>query len=351
MACTGVIVKQTNFVQSAKLGFDQEQIIVIPDVYEHINYEALRQRLLQHPEVVNVASSSGMISGNNWHGKMLTRHSNNEIPMTLCNIDTSFLQTLGITMLQNMKMSTSDSVRGLVINEAAARQLGLSSPVGEEILWPRDDRPLKIIGVVKDFHFESLHERISPLVLQITDQFLSNVFVRVKPVDLNDLIGKIKSEWKNVAPDRPFQYFFLDSQIEAQYQAEMKFKTFFLLTTIVAMLIACFGLIGLTALIVRNRTKEIGIRKLLGASPLSIIRLLTNKMLLIILVSIAIALPIAYLAMENWLRNFAYHIILTANAWIFILPSIIVICLAFLTTGLLSLRTVNTNPVKMLRSE
>ena len=139
-----------NFILSAELGFDRDPIIVLPDVYESVNQAALKQRLLRHPDIVNVAATSGVISGNNWRGKMLTRYSKNEVPVTMCNIDTAYFQTLGIKKKQWQNISLTDSVSGIVINEAAAKQLGLSSPMGEEIFWPRDVRPLKIVGVVED---------------------------------------------------------------------------------------------------------------------------------------------------------------------------------------------------------
>jgi len=271
--------------------------------------------------------------------------------MYMCNIDTGYLKTLGIEVLSSREISLSDSVGGLVINETAAKELGLSSPIGEEIFWPKEHRPLKIVGVVKDFHFASFHEKIAPFVFQYRNEFLSNVFIRIKSSDMQETLARIEAEWKSVAPERPFQYFFLDNHIEMAYQSEMKLKTLFFLTTIVAMLIACLGLFGLTALTVKNKTKEIGIRKVLGASAFNIIRLLTKNQLLIILVSNVIALPVAYTAMEKWLTNFAYRIELKANVWIFLLPSIAVVSLAIMIMSLLTLKAVQANPVKALRSE
>ena len=248
-------------------------------------------------------------------------------------------------------MLPTDSVSGIFLNETAVKELGFEEPIGEEIFWPRDSRPLKVIGVVKDFYFESLHEKITPFAFQLLDQFGSNFFIRFQTSDLQMTILSIEQTWKSVAPNHPFRYYFLDQQVENQYREEVKIQTIVSFSSLVAALISLTGLLGLSALTVRARLREIGVRKVLGASTPSILGLLSRQAVIILMASALVAMPLVYWIMDIWLERFAYHIALGENIFYFIIPPIGMFAAALISQNILTLKAARTNPADVLRTE
>jgi putative ABC transport system permease protein len=250
----------------------------------------------------------------------------------------------------------------IVVNEAAVREMKLGDPVGktlvssDDFLNPDTSRQsvYTIIGVVKDFHFQSLHHVISPLFLIHNQRSFSTgvdgiVTVRLGAGEMVSTLRKMEELWKKLQPETPFQYAFLDREWAALYASEMTTRRVFGLFSLLAIFIACLGLLALAAFTAERRTKEIGIRKVLGATTGGIIGLLSKEFLSLVLIAIVIASPIAWFAMNRWLRDFHYRI--PIEWWIFLLAGVIAIAIAFLTVSFQSLKAAMMNPVKSLRAE
>jgi putative ABC transport system permease protein len=267
-----------------------------------------------------------------------------------------FLETFGIELLAGRSFSQNyraDSA-SVIINEALVRHLGWGTP--ENALQKQiDGQGKRVIGVVKDFHFASLHNAIEPLVLNVPFNDGQNAFmiqymaVKVAQRDFQSAIGFLKSTWESRVPDRAFEYSFLDDEHARLYKSEARFSHISLIFNILSLLIACMGLVGLAVYMLRQRTKEIGVRKVLGASVAGITGLLAKDFLQLVLIAIVIASPIAWYFMNKWLADFAYRIDL--RWWMFAGAGAMAVLIAFLTVGFQSVKAALANPVKSLRSE
>lgn len=357
---TLVIYRQITFIQTKNVGFNRDQLLMVNDV-DAIGKQAetFRQEVVGLPGVV-----SGSVSG---YLPIPSNRSDNAffpagqldltkgINMQQWGVDYDYLKTLNMQLVQGRDFSKrfgADST-GIILNEAAARVFGFKNPIGQHI-WRYDDPQLKvrktytIIGVVKNFHFESLRQNISALSLVLEPNSGSASF-RVATTDLTALMKQIKAKWHQFAPGQPFSYQFMNESFDNMYRAEQRVGTIALIFAVLAVLIACLGLFGLTAFMAEQRTKEIGIRKVLGASIPSLIRLLSKDFLKLVIVAILIASPIAWYAMTQWLRDFAYRI--DIEWWVFALAGGLAIAIALLTVSFQSVKAALMNPVKSLRSE
>jgi putative ABC transport system permease protein len=244
----------------------------------------------------------------------------------------------------------TDTTQAMILNEAAVKMFSYRSPqdaVGRDFSqWGRKG---KIIGVMKDFHFKSLQQEIKPLSMRIEPTGCGLVSIKVSPNNLPATISAIEKKWNTLIPARPFSYFFLDEYFDKQYQSEQRFGKLFLNFAILAIIISCLGLLGLASYSTMQRTREIGIRKVLGATVPNIVNLLSKEFLKLVAVAIIIASPIAWFAMHKWLQDFAYRIPIAW--WVFAVAAVLAALIAVLTVSFQAIKAAVSNPVKSLRTE
>lgn len=363
IACSGMVYRQMQFVMHTNLGFNKEQVLTfhISDEGVRQRIEALKEALLRSPLVQSVSSASNPIGNNNIGGTGMFferegAFSTSTQMVQKFLVDPDYLRTLDIKLLEGRNFSESfkrDQQHAVLINETLAKQLG-PKPVGKRVRYFIDEEnhtaEAHIVGVVNDFHIYSLQHKIEPLVLQMpTPADKDNLYVRVQPAKITEALAYIQSVYRTFDPASTLDFHFLDQNFSQQYQAEQKQGEVLLTFTVLAVLIACLGLFGLAAFTAEQRTKEIGVRKVLGASVASIVTLLSKDFLKPVLLAIMIATPLAWYAMHEWLQSFAYKIDLTW--WVFALAGLLAIVIALLTVSFQSIKAALTNPVKSLRSE
>jgi putative ABC transport system permease protein len=347
---TMVVDRQLNFIQNQNLGYDKEHIICvdIPGEFQD-QIDAIKNCLSSNPNVLNVSAVSNIPTNitlstilSDWQGQ----EGNEKLLVHMLSSDYDFAKTMNIEMVQGRFYSRefiADTSNGLLINEAAQKKMALESPIGKTILGSQ------IIGVIKDFHFRSLHSSIAPLILFFDPSALKHLLVRIQTADLENTIETLDSSWRTIVPSMPFEYSFLDEQLDKLYAAEKQSKAVINLFTFLAFFIAGLGLFGLATFTVEQRTKEIGIRKALGASIIGIFFLLSSEFLKWLVIANIIAWPIAWIAMNKWLQNFAYRTEMTI--WPFLLSGIAALTIALFTVSWQAVRAATANPVEALRYE
>jgi len=353
---TFVIARQMHFVQTMKLGLDKSNVVVIPvrDESALTRINTIEHEILGLTEVVSSGAASfkpgsGVYHQNYWREGMRE----DEYPMIAwMAVDYGFIKTLGIELRAGRDFSReypSDAGQAYILNESAARELGWSS--SEEAIG----RAFKIIdkgtiiGVVKNFNFDSLRNSVEPLVLCIYKPALENIYVRIRSARTHDAISRLKNIWQEFAPHQEFAYEFLDQEFDDYYKAEFRLGRIFAVVTTASILIAALGLFGLAALSSRSRTKEIGIRKVLGASVTKLVRMLAFDFSRLALLANIPAWPLGYYVMRRWLTNFAYRA--SISLWIFLAAGCLTLVLAFLIAGWQSFDIARANPAESLRYE
>jgi ABC-type antimicrobial peptide transport system permease subunit len=279
-------------------------------------------------------------------------YKNHEIKSAWMGVSYDFIKTLDLELKAGRDFSTqfSTDTNAIVINEQMAALLGEKDPIGLPLNIDENAPPKTVIGVVKDFHFESLHNPIQPLTLVIDPDFQINyILVKVKPANLAGSMELIKKKWKKILPTSEFKGSFTDENIDRQYRREEKLGEIFISGAIIAIILSCMGLLAMVILIVTQRKKEIGIRKVLGASVANIVTMVSSDFLKLVIVSAVIAFPVAWWAMNKWLETFSYRV--PISGWMFILAAIAAIVIALLTISFQSIKAAIANPVKSLRSE
>ncbi|WP_353129770.1 ABC transporter permease [Parapedobacter pyrenivorans] len=355
IVATLVISRQMTYMRKLDLGYDKSYVFSVPlpdDAVEHI--EAVKNELRNHPGIVNVALSdmyditnAGSSTGDlEWPGKPV----NSSLIITQSSIDADFIPTMGIQLLEGRNLTGTPADSNLyVVNEAAVREMGLTPPyVGTPISF--HDRPGTIAGVVKDFNFKSLKEKISPLLFfHWWDG--SMLYVRTTAAEALNAIKAVEQQYKKYAGDSPapFKYSFVDQQFEAKYRSDQRAGLLFNIFAGIAIFISCLGLLGLSTYTVRQRVKEIGIRKVLGASVASIVQLLSTGSILLVFLAVVIASPIAWWIMNTWLDDFAFRI--NIQWWMFVLAGVSALLIALLTVSWQAIRAAVANPVESLRDE
>ncbi len=359
-----VINQQMKYLQTTNLGFQKDQQIVIPMTGRaaHAASVTLKKELIRDSRIASVGASQfypgiANLSDMSFHreGQVVA-----QAVMTRINIvDTDFMTTLGIEPVAGRLFSPSfpaDTLFRMVVNEKAVQKYGFVSAteaVGQKVVLTNQGQEYRyeIIGVVKDFHFESLHDPIEPLAFQLDGgQNTSYLIAHAHPgVALTSLLSTIEASWKTLVPGEPFEYTFLDDDFQKNYRKDRLIGSLIGGLTSIAILISCLGLFGLAAFAADQRRKEIGIRKVLGASVASITGLLAKDFLKLVLIAIVLASPIAYYFMNKWLADFAYRI--DIQWWMFALAGLLAVGIAFLTVGAQSVKAALANPVKSLRSE
>lgn len=361
---TLVIYRQLQYIQQKQLGFNREQVLVVSNTSYVLGDKthSFEKEVLSVPGVVSGTVSSYLPVSSTW------RSDNQYYPGTQIdqakattmqewNVDEGYLQTLGmeLTSGRNFSREFGTDSGAIILNETVVRKLGFKDPVGKKVCYvdvPRSNKVLSytVIGVVKDFNYESLHEQVSPLGLTLAkpgwNEYIS---FRLNTGNIQDAIAGVRAKWKSFVPDQPFNYQFLDQEFDNMYRAEQRMGGIALSFAVLAIFIACLGLFGLAAFTAEQRTKEIGIRKVLGASVSGIVQLLSGEFLKLVLIAVVIASPIAWYAMDRWLQDFAYRAYIPW--WVFALAGLAAVVIALLTVSFQSVKAALTNPVKALRSE
>ncbi|GAB4021884.1 ABC transporter permease [Spirosoma koreense] len=357
---TIIVYRQITYIQTKNVGFNRNQLLTINDVYAiGKQAETFRQEVLRLPGIQSGSISGYLPTPSNRNDNAFYAEGQSNLSkgvnMQTWSVDHDYVKTMGMQIVQGRDFSQafgSDS-SGILINEAAARILGFKDPVGKHI-WGFDDalgktrKTYTILGVLKNFHFESLRRNIGALALTLSNNPGAATF-RLSGTDVPSLVKQIETKWKQLAPGQPFTYQFMDDSFDEMYRTEQRVGTIALTFAALAILIACLGLFGLAAFMAEQRTKEIGVRKVLGASVTSIVGLLSKDFLKLVLIAIVIASPLAWYAMNQWLQDFAYKI--DIEWWMFALAGLLAVGIALLTVSFQSIKAALTNPVKSLRSE
>ncbi|TDE18558.1 ABC transporter permease [Dyadobacter psychrotolerans] len=357
---TGVIYKQLNYIQTKKLGFNKEQVLIVKNAYAlNRQSQAFKEEVSQLPNVETSTITSFLPTPSTRsdygffpEGQL---QQDKSVSMQKWDVDYDYVKTLNLEMKAGrafQKDFLSDS-SGILINETAAKILGFADPVGKRIFIMPDEKTREritftILGVVKNFHFASLRQNIGALSMVLKPS-KGLVVVRLKGGDYTKTIGQIEGLWKTMAPGQPFNYQFMDQDFDSQYRSEQRVGQIFITFAVISIIIGCLGLFGLSAYTAERRTKEIGVRKVLGASVGSIVGLLSKDFIKLVLLAIIFGSPIAWYAMNTWLQDFAYHV--EISWWMFVSAGILAIVIALLTISFQSIKAALMNPVKSLRSE
>ncbi|MDR7131749.1 putative ABC transport system permease protein [Algoriphagus sp. 4150] len=354
-----VVVRQLDFMQSKDLGFDKEDIVVLPSSpMINENYQIIKDRLLNNPGISAVSISSRVPSGRLLDSQGGSAEINGEmsqldVRIADIHVGHEFLDTYGIPIVAgrnfDFKMA-SDSTEAFILNESAIREIGWSSP--EEAIGKKFNyggRSGFVTGVMKDFHFESLHQPIVPIVFMITQDRSSRVSLKIGKATKEKTLAYLESEWAVLHAGFPFEPIFVDEGFNRQYEAEQRVKTIFTFFSALAVLISVLGLLGLTTFATEQRTREIGIRKVMGAETGNILMLLGKDFMKLVLIGFLIAVPLSWFGMTSWLEDFAYRI--GINWTVFLWAGLIAGPIAAGTVMLQSLKAALANPVKSIKSE
>jgi putative ABC transport system permease protein len=357
IVASAIIFIQLNYMKNKTLGFDKERIVVIrvTDRNMRQSMEKIKEELKSYHGISNVTVSNYLPGEGFWMKIIIPEGSELDQTESIgrIRIDSDFISTMDIKLVSGRNFSpqfSSDQSDLIIVNETAARQWGWKDPIGKTIRV-LDDRPIKktIIGVIRDFHVESLHKKIEPVFFEYMPASSRYISVKIRPDNIPDTIRYIEKTLKQIDPMLPFDYTFLDESFDRKYKAEEKINKIFTYFTLLAIFIACLGLFGLASFTAEQRTKEIGIRKALGAAISGIILLLSKEFTKWVLVANIIAWPIAYVAMNRWLQNFAYRINISLG--IFILAALSAFVIALVTVGYQAIKAARANPVESLRYE
>ncbi|WOK07542.1 ABC transporter permease [Imperialibacter roseus] len=351
-----IISRQLNFLHEKKLGFNPENVVILPNVRGRAGGQGdLVGEMKKIPAVVNVARADGRLGLNNFVAGVESKTTTNRVALNFMRVDYEFLPTMQLIISEgrNFDPSFRSDSTGIILNETAAKQLGLQKPyVGQKLKW--DDsgmtsHEVSIIAVVEDFHFTSFHEVIKPFGFILEANNGSNFLVRVHSNDLRKTIAEIETVWNRTKPDAPFEYGLQDKQFEKLYASDEQFQNLFSLFTTLAICIACLGLVGLIIALAETKTKEIGVRKVLGSSVVGIILLLSRQFVALVAVGFLIAVPIAWSWADYWLNGFPYRI--QPGIVDFAISGLVAILMAFGSIGIQAFKAATANPVKSLRTE
>jgi putative ABC transport system permease protein len=356
---TIIIYSQIEYIRNKKLGFSREQVVVLPvkDRELRENHEPFKHELLQSPAVLGCTASTWLpnnIRTNTgdtiWEGM----EEGADLQVYLLEADHDFIDLFEIELVEGRNFSREFSADSqmYIVNEAARKIFGWEKALGKRFgfrRWTGTEAIGQVIGVVKDFHFLSLHQEIQPLVIRLTEDLAPYLSLKISTENIPRTIGFLKEKWKKFAPNTPFEYFFLDDDFEKMYRAEMRLGKIFASFTVLAVFIACLGLFGLASFTSEQRTKEIGVRKVLGASVSDIVVLLSKEFSKWVLIASLIAWPVAYYTVSQWLQSFSYRI--SIGIWIFLLSTLLALFMAMATVSFKAVKAAIANPVDALRYE
>jgi putative ABC transport system permease protein len=361
LAGTLTVYRQISFMRSQNLGLNIDQTIVLkpPPIRIDSTFErqtkAFKAEMLRESGIKSVTVSSSVPGEDvRWNAggiRLIGAEESESKQYRVIAVDYDFFPAYGLKLVAGRTFSQdfgSDN-RAVIFNEAGLKLLGLPSEaaLGKQIFFWGDT--CNIVGVAENFHQQSLREAYEPLILQLRPDVRGKISIKTATSDLQKTLTGLQQGWTKFFPGNPFEYFFLDEQFDDQYKADQRFGQVFGLFTLLGILVACMGLFGLASFTVTQRTKEIGVRKVLGASALQIVQLLYREFALLIVISFVIATPLAWYASGRWLQEYAFRIDIAW--WQFALPFVAVLCIALLTVSFQSLKAALTNPAKSLRSE
>lgn len=366
-----VISQQVNYLMSAKLGLDTDRVVTIGNVgfLSSTDRQAFKNELEQLPGVKAVAASNGALPSRFSTSRVNVKGSTNEQQVNFMSVSYNYLDMLDIKIKEGRGFSPKfgsdtltngtpggpleQTIGSVVLNETAVKDLGIKGPaIGKQILWATDGDTsyyLNIVGVTHDFHFTSMRNEIKPFAFFVRSNAYGTYLVKLAGNNISGTLAQMESTWKKFPTERAFEYTFLDETFAKLYQSESRFQKVFISLVILGILIACLGLLGLATFAAQQRIKEIGIRKVLGASVASVVTLLSKDFLKLVVIAFVVATPIAWYAVHQWLQDFAYRI--DIQWWVFPLAGIIAIFIALLTIGFQAIKAAISNPVKSLRTE
>jgi len=355
----GMVSRQLNYMQDKELGFDKEQIVVLPSspVIAR-NLESTKELLKQHSGVLEVSAAKRVPSGRllDSAGARVIRGEESErisFRIAMLRVDADYIPTFGMELAAGRNFSKempTDRQEAFILNETAVQRIGWESSqaaINQQFGYGRQNG--RIIGVVKDFHFESLHQEIAPIVLLYSSFSLNQISLKLRGSDIPGTMAFLQEKWEQYRPNRPFSYYFIDENFDQQYRSEQNLRRTFSAFAFLAIVIACLGLFGLASYTAEQRTREVGIRKVLGASVPGIVVLFSKDFSRWVLLANLISFPLAYWAMNKWLQNFAYRAVIPW--WLFVLAGLSALGIALLTVGYQSLKAALADPVKAIKYE
>ena len=353
---TYIVYQQMEFIRNKNAGFNREQVLLI-DLNDQVlqkNSESLKNEIQKISSVSGISFSSTMPGrGIGRTGVQPEGYSDDDDIwiLSIMSADENFITNMGMQMTEGRNFSLdfpTDKQQAVIINEAAVRSLGWEDPIGKKFN-ANGQNPLTVIGVVKDFHFASMRHKIEPMMIVCQPQFNNTAAIRISAGSIQKTVSSIEEAWKKLNPGHPFEYSFLDDEFNELYKSEQGFAQLIVGFTWLAIFIACLGLFGLASYMTEQRTKEIGIRKVLGASVGNILLLTTKQFIILVMLANIIAWPLAYYFMNNWLLDFQYRINIGYET--FIAAAVLTVFIAFITVSLQAFKAAVTNPVKSLRYE
>jgi putative ABC transport system permease protein len=361
---TAVVHRQVEYIQHKDLGFQKEHMLLLPIFSQDRasqtesegplskKYNLVKQAFLGHPNVLKASASAVYGTAGGWQVGMVRPegHDGNEFRMPVLGVDEDFLDTYGIKLLAGRHFSSdiaSDLTEAFILNETAVKRLGWTNPIGKQLEWKA--RKGTVIGVIKDFHHQSLRQEIGPITLCMWRPKFGFLSLRIRSEDIPVTMDFLKKTWKRFLPNRPFKAGYLEANLNGRYGADVRFSQISSVFSLLAIFISCLGLFGLVSFNVEQRTREIGIRKVLGASVSSVVFMLTQESVKWVLAANVIAWPVAYYAMSKWLEGFVYRVDL--EVWLFLLGGALALVIALATVSYQAVRASTANPVDALRYE
>jgi len=349
-----VIVKQIDFLRNKELGFDKDMMVVLPARGQQA--DSLRERILQNPNIKAVSFSSSIPGQRTGDDTYLPEGKGSEetIRVSVFNVGYDFIKTYGIDVVWGRDFSrefSTDRQEAVLINETAAREMGWGeNAVGKEIVnVSRGNARRKIIGVVKNFHHKSLKQEINPTVIALNPNTFGFLSARIQPVNVQATLKFLEGIWAEIHPRLEYNYFFIDDDFRSKYPDEERVRSLYIYFGILAVFVACLGLYGLASFIIERRTKEIGIRKVLGSGVRRVVLSLSSQFMLWVIIANVLAWPMAYIFLNKWLQSFAYRI--TLQVWMFIACGFLALIVAFFTVVFQAYRSATANPAEALRYE
>ena len=361
IAATIIVFRQLNYIQTKKLGFNKDQMLIVRTGALDNKRDAFKEEVSKLPGV-KASTYAGFlpVSGYSRNDVSFSKSSamtaDNSVNMQVWDISHDYIPVMEMEMVKGRNFSKefgTDS-NATIINETAARLLGWDNPLGKKLYTFFQDQvgtkliDREVIGVVKNFHFESMKENIGPLCFRLANNSWTTAF-KVNTSDIKQLVSTIESKWKTMAPGKPFSYQFMDEAFDSMYRIEQRTGKLGLTLAIIAIVIACLGLFGLAMYTAEQRVKEIGVRKVLGATITDVVSMLSKDFMLLVLIASALAIPLAWWAMNKWLQDFAFRI--NIGWWIFVAAGIIALLIALVTVSSQAVKAALANPVKSLRTE
>jgi len=346
---TFTIYKQFNFLTTEKLGYDDNDLVMVhKDFKTHDEAQFFKNELLKDPDILSVAPRNG----GQW-GTVAKIGNDSSINFDYETVDEAYLSTLKIPLLQGRNFSPdfpSDSANSVLVNESFVEKAGWKNPIGQTVNFWYNNKKYTVIGVLKDYHYQPLNQKIGPQLFTMKkDNGYGMVYIKIKSNTAAASLQTIQKTFKQIFPISPYNYTFKNEQNRKDYEAEAKWKQIMLFSAILTIFISCIGLFGLSVLSAEKRTKEIGIRKVLGASVNGVVAILSKDFLKLVCIALIIAIPVAWMAANKWLQNYPYRIML--NWWLFALAGALVITIALITVSFQAIKAGIANPVKSLRTE